>query len=210
MIDMKITGGKELHALLQQLPVQVETKILRNALARGVNIIRDEARRLAPSETGKLRRAIKTTRDTDRKSGRVIAKVKVKGEHSFLAVFHEYGVAQHLITAGDSELTPRTLNKRGRRGGLTALSNGLVKVGGYEYEQRYHTKDGVEVRMLKIGNSFIGGSVLHPGYAAKPFLRPALDNKAAEAINAIGEYIGSYLKFGTIQAPTISVDEEDV
>ena len=163
---MKIKGGRELHALLQQLPVQVETKIMRNAMARGVKVIQAEAKRLAPTESGALDAAIKTTRDT--KKGRVVAKVKVLGEHSYLARFMEYGVLPHVISVRDGEGS------------------------------------------LKIGKSFVGAEVMHPGHASRPFLRPAFDSKAAEAVNVIGEYIASYLKFGTIQAPTVSVDGEDV
>ncbi len=166
MIDMKINGGKELHDLLQQLPVQVETKLLRAALGRGVKVIQAEAKLRVPDETGQLRRAIKTTRDT--RQGRVIAKVKLKGKHAYLGVFQEYGVAAHAITV----------------------------------------KEGSKKTALRIGDNFVGAAVMHPGHAAQPFLRPAFDTKAAEAIDVIGQFIGQYLQFGAIQAPTIAVDEE--
>lgn len=165
MITMKLNGGKELHALLQQLPVEVETKIMRNALARGANVIRDEARARVADETGLLRKAIKSTRNT--RKGQVIAKVKLRGRHSYLGLFMEYGVTAHMITVADG------------------------------------------AGALKIGRQFVSGSVQHPGHAPRPFMRPALDTKAKEAINVIGQYISQYLKFGSIQAPTVSVDEED-
>jgi hypothetical protein len=90
MIEFRIKGGKELDALLKQLPVEVETKILRNGLAAGAAVIRDEARLLAPAKSGAMRQAIKTSRDTRRADGLVIAKVKLKGKHSFLGKFIEY------------------------------------------------------------------------------------------------------------------------
>lgn len=182
MITMKINGGKELHDLLQKLPVEIETKIMRNAMAKGAKVIQAEAKALVPVKTGLLRKAIKTTRDTKR--GQVIAKVKIKGKHSYLARFIEYGVAPHLIAAtgkGEGRVAVRKADE-----GRGTITNGV----------------------MKIGDDFVSGIIQHPGHAAKPFLRPALDTKAAEAINVIGQYIAQYVKLGTIQAPTISVDEE--
>jgi HK97 gp10 family phage protein len=92
-----IKGGDELAALMQQLPVEVETKILRNGLAAGANVIRDEARARAPRKTGALARSVKTTRDTKRQTGQIIAKVRLKGRHAFLGKFFEYGVLPHKI-----------------------------------------------------------------------------------------------------------------
>jgi HK97 gp10 family phage protein len=98
-----IKGGDELAALLGQLPVEVETKIMRQGLAAGANVIRDEARARAPKKTGALARSIKTTRDTKRQSGQVIAKVRLKGRHAFLGRFFEYGVLPHKIWTTSKE-----------------------------------------------------------------------------------------------------------
>ena len=77
MIELRLKGGKELHDLMQQLPVEVETKILRAALGRGAKILRDEARSLAPVESGAMKKAIKSSRNT--KKGQVIAKARIWG-----------------------------------------------------------------------------------------------------------------------------------
>jgi hypothetical protein len=37
---------------------------------------------------------------------------------------------------------------------------------------------------MKIGDEFVSGIISHPGHAAHPFMRPALDAKAQEAIAA--------------------------
>lgn len=103
MIEYSIKGGKELDALLQQLPVEVETKILRNALAAGVAVIRDEVRARVRKRSGKLAAAIKTLRDTRKLEGFVVAKVKLKGPHSFLGNFLEHGVAAHKIWVGSGK-----------------------------------------------------------------------------------------------------------
>lgn len=164
MIEYRLKGGKELHDLLQQLPVQIEVKLLRNAMAKAVKLLRDEARAIAPLETGVMKRAIKSTRNT--KHGQVIGKVKMRGKHSYLGTFMEFGVAPHAITV--------------RNGGT-----------------------------LKINGQKVGKSVMHPGHTAKPFLRPTLDRFGQDAINEMGRYFAEYLKFGSIQAPMISVDEEE-
>lgn len=183
MIDLKMKGGKELHALLQQLPVEVETKILRQALARGANVVRDEARRLVPAKTGRLRKSIKTSRDT--KNGQIIAKVRLRGPDSYLGVFMEYGVASHLIArtgAGEGKVAVRKAKD----------GEGKVKGG-----------------VMKIGGEFVSGIIEHPGHSAHPFMRPALDTKAADVVNTIGDYLQKYLTFGSINVPTVSVDGEE-
>lgn len=164
MIQMRINGGKELHDLLQQLPVEVETKILRAAMGRAARVLRDEARSMAPLESGEMKRSIKSTRNT--KKGQVVAKVKMLGKHSFLGLFMEYGVSPHIITAQPG-------------------------------------------RVLRIGRNAVGTSVSHPGHAARPFLRPALDAKATEVVQLVTDYMTKYLAFGTIVVPTVTVDVEE-
>lgn len=183
MINMKFKGGKEVHALLQQLPVQVETKILRQALSRGANIVRDEARALVPAKSGKLRKSIKTSRNTT--NGQVIAKVRLKGKHSYLGRFIEYGVGAHFIA---------NTGKGEGRAAVKAFKKG---------------KGSIKTGVMKIGDNFVSGVIWHPGHAAHPFMRPALDTKATEVVNTVGEYLHKYLQFGNINVPAITVDEEE-
>jgi hypothetical protein len=61
---------------------------------------------------------------------------------------------------------------------------------------------------LKIGEHFVGSVVMHPGHSAKPFLRPALDQKAEEAVNAMGAYIAHRVQIGDLKAPKLEVDDE--
>lgn len=190
MISMKIKNGQRVHALLQQLPVEVETKILRQGVAKVTNIVRDEARRRAPKKSGAMAKAIKTTRNTKR--GQVIGKVKMKGKHSFLALFHEYGVAPHLIKVQEDEKPTR----RKKTGEVAPLSMGKIN--------RMVTSGS-----LTIGGNFVGPVVHHPGHAATPFLRPAMDAKAKEVVDEFGKFLATYLQFGSISVPTIAVDEEE-
>lgn len=167
MISYSIKGGKELDALLQQLPVEVETKILRNGLAAGANVIRDEARVLAPKKSGQMAKSIKTVRSVDKAGGQVVAKVRLKGKHAFLGVWMEYGVLPHQIWVHSNK------------------------------------------ESLVINGVPIGKHVWHPGFAPKPFFRPAIDTKAEEAVQAVGNYLTQHLSWGTIQAPTVAVDVEE-
>jgi hypothetical protein len=160
-------GAAEVDKLLQQLPVEVEIKILRNGLNAGARVIRDEARSRVHKKSGKLSRAIKTASGTDPAAGQVTSKVKLRGEHSFLGIFMEYGVLPHLIWAS--------------KGKGSLVINGVA----------------------------IGKRVQHPGHAAFPFMRPALDAKAGEAVQAVAGYLARYLSWGAITAPTIEVDLKD-
>ena len=167
MIEWKINGGMELQALMQQLPVEVETKILRNGLAAGANVIRDEARGLIHRRSGLTADSIKTARSTSKSEGYVTAKVRLDRSRRFIGYFLEYGVAAHQIWV------------KGGKGSL--VINGVP----------------------------IGKRVWHPGFAPMPFMRPALDAKAGEAVQAVTSYLTSYLKWGSISAPTVSVDLEE-
>jgi HK97 gp10 family phage protein len=103
LIEFQMKGAAELNKLLQQLPVEVETKILRNGLNAGARVIRDEARSRVHKKSGKLSRAIKTASGTDPAAGVVTAKVKLRGQHAFLGIFMEYGVLPHLIWASQGK-----------------------------------------------------------------------------------------------------------
>lgn len=65
----------------------------------------------------------------------------------------------------------------------------------------------------KLGGSlFIGGlfskSVDHPGMKARPFLRPALDSQATNAVVAVGKYIRSRLTKQGLNASSIKIGDE--
>ena len=56
--------------------------------------------------------------------------------------------------------------------------------------------------------NFVGAVVMHPGHAAKPFLRSALDQKAEEAVGAMGAYIAHRVQIGDLKAPKLEIDDE--
>jgi HK97 gp10 family phage protein len=166
VITYTIKGGKELDALLQKLPIEVEQKILRNGLNAGAKVIRDEARRLAPHKSGAMANSIKTASSLDQNAGQVVVKVRLRGRHAFLGYFMEYGVLPHMIWVKSK---------------MSLVINGVA----------------------------IGRQVMHPGFAARPFMRPALDAKAQEAVQVVGDYMSRYLTWGTITAPKVEVDVQE-
>lgn len=61
---------------------------------------------------------------------------------------------------------------------------------------------------LSLGPDLVRGRVHHPGFGAMPFMRPALDTKAQEAINAMGEHIRSRLTWDELKAPSFGIADE--
>lgn len=62
---------------------------------------------------------------------------------------------------------------------------------------------------LQIDQNFVGGSVEHPGAKRKPFLRPALDQKATSAVVATGEYIKKRLTKHGLDTSHITVEGDE-
>jgi HK97 gp10 family phage protein len=80
-----------------------------------------------------------------------------------------------------------------------------------EFGTAAHTITAKSGKMLKFtardGNKVTIKEVLHTGAIAKPFLRPALDTKAPEAIRAIGSKIKERLTTQGLNAPSIEVSD---
>lgn len=113
MADVHIKGLRELNALLQTLPVKIERNILRTAMRRGANVIRDQAKLNVPISppsdrnrkkyggyAGALRDSIKTSNPRSNK-GRVTVYVRAggtktkKGADVYYAKWVEYGTKPH-------------------------------------------------------------------------------------------------------------------
>lgn len=168
MADATVKGLDATLAVLSAFPANLQ----RNALSRGMraagNVVRDEARLRAPKETGKLAKSIKTGSPRKIDGGAFSVRVRLDGDHSYLGIFHEYGVRPHYITAGEETLSPRKLTQRARAE--------------------------AEAGSIVIGGNHIRGAVLHPGITARPFMRPALDTKAEEALQALGKAVKDFVE----------------
>jgi hypothetical protein len=205
----RLKGGPELLDFLAAFPKRLQQNALRSAMIAGARVIRDEARANVPISSGAVRATIKTSSPRAFAGDYASVKVKLLGYESYIGYFLEYGVARHFVSPGDSKYHVKTLNRRTALAGAEKQANGMIKVKGSTYVRTFQTTDGPDVRVLKISSHFVGGAILHPGFVPRPFLRPALDRKADEAVAAIGARLREYLKDKTgFTAPdTIEPDE---
>jgi HK97 gp10 family phage protein len=97
MSEEFMSGGREFHAFLQQLPVKAEKNILRAALRAGGNEFKEEARLNVPVDDGDLRASIRVT--TRSKGGTVYASLKAGGKRAPHAHLVEFDTGAHKITA---------------------------------------------------------------------------------------------------------------
>jgi len=156
-------GKSEVKAFMSRIPGDIEDKLLRGAARAAANVVADEAR--DRTQSSEVRGAIKVA--TKKETGRVVAKVQVKGPGAHLAPWEEYGTDPHFISVDDSQrdgMSVKRINKAQKDGSLV------------------------------IAGKFVGSTVWHPGARPHPFLRPALDIKEGEAIAAAQNYIAKRVK----------------
>lgn len=72
----EIRGLETIMTAFEEMPTRVQTKVLRFAMRKGINLMRDEARALVHSLTGNLKKAIVSAQS--RSNDRNIMKFKVK------------------------------------------------------------------------------------------------------------------------------------
>lgn len=163
MSEIHVTGLADLKQFLDALPAKVEKNIMRGALRAGANVIKAEAKARCPvgppSATGAKR--YKLYAGALRDSIRVSVKASRGGR-----VVASVKVGGKLKNGADVwyarliEFTGAVAHSiEARKGGALAIGGGLYR------------------------------KVPHPGMKPKPFLRPALDGQARNAIMATAEYI---------------------
>ena len=161
-----IKGKGEVKAFLSSVPAQMD-KVLRGAARAAAKVVAEDAKARVISH--EVAGAIKVA--TKEEDGKVIAKVQVKGKGAYLAPWLEYGTDPHFISVDD-----------GQRNGMSVgrINKKLDEAKGDA--------------SLVINGSFVGKTVFHPGARPHPFLRPALDAKEGEAIQAAQNYINARVK----------------
>lgn len=186
-----VKGLADLQKFLNALPAEIEAKLMRGALREAAKVVLEEAKRQAPKESGEMAEGLAIS--TSSKRGTVMAKIKAKGKHGFLAPFIEFGTKPHFIKVREED---RPTNRPGRfRRGQPVSMRTLNR------------------NALKIGQSFVG-AVHHPGTKPRPFMRPALDAKAGAAVMAAGNYLKKRLAsrsktgFG-LDTSGITIEEND-
>lgn len=166
---LDIKGGAEIAKALEEFAAQVERNMLRGGLRAGAQVIQEEAKARVPQDTGALKNSIGIR--TGRKGAKVYA----------------------YVVAGSST-TKKTVKKSSTRpSGIKVEYSNPWYAHLVEYGVKRHviiagggTKAG---KALAAGARILGEKVDHPGFAAKPFMRPALDAKAQSAIDSIAAYL---------------------
>ena len=146
--------------LLDQLPKQI-AKVLEGAARAGGRVIAEEAKERCTSD--QVRGTIKLKVQAADDAAKVVAKVQTSGPGAYLAPWIEYGTSPHIIAVRDDSdrkgLSVNAINRSERKGTLV------------------------------IGGEAVGPVVHHPGVRPHPFLRPAFDTAAQEAMAAAQRYI---------------------
>ena len=117
---IQISGLDQLSSLLGQLPAKMEANILRGALRAGMNVIRDEARRYVPVDSGELRKSIRVSARI--KGGKVYATLKAGNREAFYA---------HMIEFGHFVRNPGEALKGGRRS--RAAQRAMLRASGAQF-----------------------------------------------------------------------------
>jgi hypothetical protein len=179
-----VTGGKELDAYLSAFSKNFQKNAVRSGLRAAANQIAPEIKMRAK---GRIASAVTVGSPRDNQDGTFSIRIYVdekKYHHAFAAYFQEFGVAAHLIAS---------TGKGEGRVAVRKAAEGTGKV-----------KNGV----MKIGDRFVSGVIHHPGHAASPFMRPGLDAKARQAIEAFGDQVQEYTYGRTgIMTPYLEVGE---
>lgn len=172
--NYELSGFKELEKLLKLLPGKVATKIGEQAVRVGANVLKKEIKARAP-EFLKDSIVVKKKRLRSRKTASGVE--YVLGSSSPVAHLFEFGVSPHTIIAGES--------------GHRSKKTGLKK------------QTGKKVLANQAAGIVFGPEVHHPGVAAKPFFRAAIDASFEAYLRRVGEIIAKGLaregtKFATL------------
>lgn len=176
MSEIHVKGLSDLQKLLNTLPAKIEQNALRGALRAAANVVKKEAQALVPKQSGALRDSIRVS--VRARYGKVTASIKagggptkkqvrttpsgrtsVKYSNAYYAHMVEYGTRAHYLKSQKTKAWRLVANKQ--------ASSGFAK------------------RLVVTGET----GAMHPGARPHPYMRPALDNRAGDALVAAGEYL---------------------
>ncbi len=169
-------GGSAVLRKLEQIPELLAQQVLPGAARAGAKVIAADAKTRLGSKRADggggtkvlIADAVKVR--SRKRNGLIVARVLIDGPGAYVGRWLEYGTRPHFISvdpAYRAGMTTRRINKRVQRG--DADLHGTLMINGQP----------------------VGTTVHHPGAAAHPFLRPALDTKEAEAKAAAQAFIKS-------------------
>ena len=143
-VTIKLEGGKEIHRALMRMEAKVARKITKRALRAGTKVIRDQAVANAPSDTGRMKKAMIVRAARKRKRGEASFNVMFDtkkypelitrtagGKRFFYPAVVEYGTATRpakafMRRAWDSrKMDALRVIMRAFRGGLDDAARGI-------------------------------------------------------------------------------------
>jgi hypothetical protein len=150
-------------------------RVLRGAARAGAAVIADDAKLRVASDA--VRNGVVVGRATERE-GTISVRIRVKdGWAKSLGLWLEYGTSAHFISVDPNFSEGRTAGRTNRLEAEAAKSGTAGPA-----------------RSLIIKGKPVGATVYHPGARAEPWLRPARDTKASEAVTAAQEHIYARLR----------------
>lgn len=166
MAEIHVTGLRELQEFLDQVPVKIEKNIMRGALRAGAKIIEQQAKLNAPvgAPSSENRRIYGGYAGALRDSIRVTTNAKA-------------GIVYAHVKAGG----------KNKKSGADVYYAHMIEFGAVKTTAPY------QIASAKRGMlAFLGiwrKYVMHPPLRKMPFLRPALDVQAQNAVIAAAEYV---------------------
>lgn len=167
---------------------------MRGAMRAGAKPVVVAARKNIHSVSGDLARSIKVS--VKSRGSQVKVRIVAGGPKANLenrAIWVEFGTRPHLIKVSDSD---RPINAR-----ASARAGHVVRASITTINRALRNKGSLAIR-----GKIIGPHVKHPGARPKPYMRPALDAQARNAVLAVANYIKMKLaQSGVEEASSVEV-----
>lgn len=172
---MPILKGREAEQRRRAAVPEKIKRILRGAARAGAAVIADEAKLRVDSDAVRDGIVIGRTKEQD---GHITVRITVEeGWARSLGTWLEYGTSSHFISVDRNFAQGQTAQR------INRLDTEAAKAG-----------SAGPGSTLVINGKPVGSTVFHPGARAQPWLRPARDVKALEAIAAAQEHINARVR----------------
>lgn len=185
MTVIPLKGGPELLDFLGAFPDGLRNRAVRSAIVAAAAPVRAQARVLAPKKTGLMARAIQTGSARVNDDGTVSVRIRMASERSGKG--HNYhAFLGYFWEYGTKAYSGKVIVRAGRS---------------RQRSRKFHES--------------LSGNIwgMYPDIAAhpkRPFMAPALEQRASEAVNAFGDRVRTYISTkANFTAPvTIEADGE--
>jgi HK97 gp10 family phage protein len=170
--QVRITGARQLEAVLKKLPHEIRGRVLDAAMRAGGRVLQQELKATAPvgakphPKYGHLRDNVRVIRV---KRSKASAHFAVSVGRAFWAIWLEFGAAPHVIEPRGEKLRRYVARRRIRRDVSRFVKRTLLADQGQVF----------------------GRKVDHPGVTARPWMRPAFDKVSLRMLDATGKSLGA-------------------